>query len=195
MRLTLFILVILPLSAQAGTESMPGMPVLAPSRSYTVPTREAGEELQSKRGFGDKELEIRMMNLMMVGGSGVEGMDMSGGGKSIPPKASRSAESRGKFSLETKLASGPSAVGMNVLEFSVTELATGKPAAHLAIKVEVAMETMDMGTESPIVREISPGKYLVTVSFTMKGPWAVRLSLPGCQLETLTFQAESRAKP
>ena len=79
MRIFLF-LVAIPLSAHAGTEGMPGMPKIAPKKSYSVSSVDASEELQEQRGFGDKEPEVRMMNLMMVGGSGMEGMTMESGG-------------------------------------------------------------------------------------------------------------------
>lgn len=65
-------------AAFAIDEGMPNMPRIAPKRVYTVPTREAGEELLESRGFGDREPSVRMMNLMMVEGSGYEGMEMGG---------------------------------------------------------------------------------------------------------------------
>jgi hypothetical protein len=70
-------LLFLPLPVQAGKEGMSGMPLIQPKRTYTIPTREAGEELKAARGFGDQEPMVRMMNLMMVGGSGLEGMEMA----------------------------------------------------------------------------------------------------------------------
>ena len=59
--------------AQAHSEAMPSMPVLKPVRVYTVQGKEDWEKI---RGFGDKEPHVRMMNLMMVEGSGMEGMEM-----------------------------------------------------------------------------------------------------------------------
>jgi hypothetical protein len=46
-------------------------------KTYEVPTKHAGEALLEQRGYGAREPEVRMQNLMMVGGSEAEGMDMS----------------------------------------------------------------------------------------------------------------------
>lgn len=56
---------------------MPQMPKLKAKRVYTVPNPEAGEALEAQRGFGDQSDEVQMMNLMMVGGSGYEEMEMT----------------------------------------------------------------------------------------------------------------------
>jgi hypothetical protein len=60
-----------------GKESMPNMPIIKPKRVFTV---ENPEELAAQAGFGKDAKEIEMMNQMMVEGSGMEGMDMSGHG-------------------------------------------------------------------------------------------------------------------
>src|SRR4051812_4447332 len=62
--------------AWSGEEGMPKMPLIQPKKTFTVSTQEAGENLLEQRGYGDQEPMVRMMNLMMVGGSGYEGMDM-----------------------------------------------------------------------------------------------------------------------
>lgn len=65
------------LHAWAATEGMRDMPKITPSKTTTVKTKEEGEALLRGRGFGAEEPKVRMMNLMMVEGSGMEGMDMS----------------------------------------------------------------------------------------------------------------------
>lgn len=66
------------LVAMSGAaESMKEMPKIEPKSSIVVKTKEEGEALQKARGFGAREPKVRMMNLMMVEGSGLEGMDMA----------------------------------------------------------------------------------------------------------------------
>jgi hypothetical protein len=67
----------LPLTAFADPDGMKGMPTIKAKKTYSVKSADEGETLQDGRGFGDQEPETRMMNLMMVEGSGYEGMDMS----------------------------------------------------------------------------------------------------------------------
>lgn len=57
----------------AGTEGMESMPIIAPKKVFVV---QENQDLESQRGFGDQEPQVRMMNLMMVEGSGMEGMSM-----------------------------------------------------------------------------------------------------------------------
>ncbi len=68
---------IITLMAANAEENMQNMPRIRPKKVYTIPSKEAGEKLLEQRGYGDQEPMVRMMNLMMVGGSGYEGMDMS----------------------------------------------------------------------------------------------------------------------
>jgi hypothetical protein len=49
---------------------------------------------------------------------------------------------------------------------------------------------MDMGTDEPRVRETSPGNYQLTATFSMKGPWAIKLILPG-EEKVLAFDVGS----
>lgn len=60
-----------------GKEYMPSMPILKPKRVFTV---DDPDKLQAQAGFAKDAKEVGMMNLMMVEGSGMEGMDMSGHG-------------------------------------------------------------------------------------------------------------------
>lgn len=198
-----------PLRPFAADDGMVNMPKIEPKRTITVKSVDEGETLQDDRGFGEKDAEVSMMNLMMVEGSGYEGMDMNAGmkmesgmssGHSMPgmkmaaneATKSSAASNQGKenskrYSLERKDASGQAKVGSNIVEFTVSD--SGKPAKGLKIKAEVSMTSMDMGTSAPKVREVSPGMYQVKAAFAMRGPWAVKLTLPGGQEETLPFTA------
>ncbi len=49
--------------------------VLKPKRVFVV---EEPEKLQAEAGFAGQTHEVEMMNLMMIEGSPMEGMDMSG---------------------------------------------------------------------------------------------------------------------
>lgn len=75
-----FILLLTALPAWAATQDMPSMPLIQPKKTTVVTTVEEGRALLRDRGFGAKEDEVEMMNLMMVEGSGVEGMDHSSHG-------------------------------------------------------------------------------------------------------------------
>jgi hypothetical protein len=189
--------------AHAGTDAFPNMPKIQPKKTFSVQNADAGEDLQAERGFGEQEPMVRMMNLMMVEGSGMEGMDMGSmkmtASNEAPPKHSsipgmnmgsekksmaepeKSEEKSGTFTYEIKAAPEAAKVGTNTLEISI--LNAGKPAKGLAPKAKVYMTSMDMGTEEPKVKEVSPGKYRVKVAFAMKGPWAVKLTTKGEEKE------------
>jgi hypothetical protein len=64
-------------AAFAAQDNMPQMPQIHSKATYTVKSVDQGETLQDARGFGDQAPMVRMMNLMMVGGSGYEGMAMN----------------------------------------------------------------------------------------------------------------------
>lgn len=188
-----FALVTLVISAyaHAGTESMKEMPLIQPKTTVTVSSKEAGEDLNDQRGFGDREPSVRMMNLMMVEGSGAEGMDMSNM-KSMPDSdrgngmhiAQNDQKAEGHESLQPKTSDfeysadvkpNPPKVGANTITISLKSTKTGKPAAGLKPKAQVSMMSMDMGTDEPRVREVGPGMYQFKATFSMKGPWAVKL--------------------
>ena len=52
--------------------------ILKPKRTFTVDDPAA---LVAQAGFGPRTREVDMMNLMMIEGSTMEGMDMSGHGE------------------------------------------------------------------------------------------------------------------
>jgi hypothetical protein len=88
--LTVATLMLFPLRSADARESMASMPKIEPKKTYLVPSDDAGDDLSSARGFGDQEPMVRMMNLMMVEGSGFEGMDMGAmkmDGKKPTPEA------------------------------------------------------------------------------------------------------------
>ncbi len=197
----------LSIGAWAVEESMPGMPRIVPKRTYKVETVEQGESLLEERGYGDQEPIVRMMNLMMVGGSGYEGMDMSQmssgapatpdhvhghtkAGPAIPNVPAPAEGQTGTYEVQTRISPDSPRVGTNVLDIVVQTKNTAMPARGLKIKAQVSMTSMDMGIEMPKVKEISPGKYRAKVTFSMAGPWAVKLSLPEGGEKVLTFNVK-----
>lgn len=185
----------LPTFSWGAEEGMTHMPKIKPKNSYIVQSNEKGEDIQDQRGFGEKEPMVRMMNLMMVEGSGYEGMDMNDGmmkasdhkmdhaghmqmaanEKRPSEEASASATSY-KYEIQTTPAQAKA--GANTVMISIQDAKTGKPVKGLKPKAQVSMTSMDMGTDEPRVREVAPGKYQIKATFSMKGPWAVKLILP-----------------
>ena len=168
----------------ADSEGMKQMPKITPKKIYTVKSKANGEDILDSRGFGDKEPEVRMMNLMMVEGSGVEGMDMSAGHSHTMQVAANENATKGpetgssKYEYKATIKSGVAKVGANVVNISIRDLKANEPKKGLKPKAQVYMTSMDMGTDEPRVRETSPGNYQLTATFSMKGPWAVKLMLP-----------------
>ncbi len=192
--------------AFATEEGMTQMPKIKPKSSYTVQSKEKGEDLLDNRGFGEKEPMVRMMNLMMVEGSGYEGMDMNdasmkpGAGHEVnhghqmkmaanDNQPAQAEKSKNQFEIEASLTSPPAKVGANLVTVSIRDTKTKEPKKGLKPKVQVSMTSMDMGTDEPRVREVSPGKYQFKATFSMKGPWAVKLLLPNGQEEMIPFSA------
>ena len=181
--------------AWSGEDQMINMPKIQPKKTYTVKDQQAGEDLLDNRGYGDQESSVRMMNLMMVEGSGMEGMDMGEmKAMKMAAKATSPTPSEGQtahYDFKTQIIPSTPQVGANTLEITLQNKATKKPATGMKLKVQVSMMSMDMGTEQPRVREVRPGVYQVKVNFSMKGPWAVKVSLPEGGEKTLTFKAGS----
>lgn len=182
----------------AGTEGMPSMPKIQEKQVHVV---KQGDDFDEQKGFGDQESMTRMMNLMMVEGSGYEGMDMEGmkladnnspSGHSMAGMGhsdTNSTTSDFPYEIEAKPKADPK-VGTNVIEFTIKE--RQKEAKGLKLKSQVFMASMDMGTEEPAVKEVSPGKYQVKAPFTMKGPWAVKLLFPNNKEKTFNFEVQSK---
>ena len=68
---------------------------------------------------------------------------------------------------------------------------TMKPAKGIQINTKVYMTSMDMGTEEPKVKEIKSGEYQVKASFSMQGPWAVKLIFPENKEKVFDFNVKS----
>lgn len=153
------------------------MPTIKPKKVFTVKSAQEGEALHEERGFGHKEAEIRMMNLMMVEGSGYEGMKMSAdmGQAKVPHAAHGSGYAATPANrYEATITPNPPKKGANTLDFTLVG-ADGKPLKGAKLKATVSMIGMDMGIDEPKVREITPGKYQVKVIFSMTGPWMVKI--------------------
>ena len=170
----------------AGTEGMPSMPLIQPLNSFTIQSNDQGDQLLENRGFGAQEPMVRMMNLMMVAGSGMEGMDMSGVKKMGSTPAANSPEA-GEFVIETKTTPPSAQVGTNTLDLTITK--DKKPAKGLKLKAQVSMTSMDMGTDDVSVKELSPGKYRLMATFSMQGPWTVKVLFPYGKEKILNFSA------
>lgn len=174
--------------AMAGQEGMASMPVITPTRVFTV---QEGQDLESQRGFGDQEPTVRMMNLMMVEGSGMEGMDMAmNETHSAAASANTPSQTEGNYDYEIKQPS-KAKVGTNSVDVLITDKKSKKPAKGLHLKSEVYMTSMDMGTETPAVKEISGGLYRIKAPFSMKGPWAIKLIFQdGKEEKVLNFDVQ-----
>lgn len=202
---------LLPISNEsfAAEEGMTQMPKIKPKSIYSIQSNEKGEDLLDNRGFGDKEPMVRMMNLMMVESSGVEGMDMSDDSMKKPAShdmshgdqmkvadnkemlAQAKEKSTTQYEFEAIVVSPPAKVGANSITISIRDKKTKKSIKGLKPKIQVSMTSMDMGTDEPRVREISLGKYQFKATFSMRGPWAVKLLLPNGQGETIPFAVEA----
>jgi len=251
----------------AGQPEMSGMTTgIADMKTATVPqlqekgtyTATGNEDWKKQTGFGHNAGMVAMMNQMMVGGSGMEGMKMApmnmkfdeqnyakpegddadnsmagmnmGGkdgstGKSgssgkagdiggmkmdaTPPAAKQDAPADSGQAMpgmnmaapaggSAPAASAPVQVtattattpkaGDNALTISLTD-AQGKPITGAKITTSVAMTSMDMGTTHPAVTEKGGGKYTTTATFSMAGPWRVKVKVtpPGQKPQTKAF--------
>lgn len=180
----------LPMALWAAEEGMPSMPKIAPKKTYKIGSVQQGETLLEQRGYGDQEPAVRMMNLMMVGGSGYEGMDMEHAAAAGTPKVPSPAEGQtATFDVQSKITPDPPRVGLNTLDIEIHAKNGGAPVRGMKITVQVYMTSMNMGTEESVAKEVSPGKYRAKVAFSMAGPWAVKLLLPEGGEKVLQFKA------
>jgi hypothetical protein len=206
-QLTLFSLLFLLIAtaAWADKESMPSMPFLEPTKTYLL---KGDEDLDEVRGFADKAPIVRMQNLMMVEGSGYEGMDMDmtvamndqptdqkgahDRGDAAKPEKSVSSvqEKSSSYDVVVKSDASKFNVGANLIELSIQK--DQKPAKGLKLKAEVFMTSMDMGKDEAKVQEKSPGEYVLKATFAMKGPWAVKLIFLGHEEKTLNFDIQNK---
>ena len=106
------VLSVLAPSAFSGSESMPSVSVAVPKRVYTISNPSEIDQLKTEQGFGIHAPAVKMMNLMMVRGSGYEGMDMS----KMPETASQ--ESRPPPGIQVEFQPPRPLVGQNRMRFS-----------------------------------------------------------------------------
>lgn len=175
--------------ALAETEGMASMPIITPKKVFVV---QENQDLESQRGFGDQEPMVRMMNLMMVEGSGMEGMSMDMAMNDSEPAHKETAakaqdDSPYEFNIKNPM---QAKVGANKVAIAITDKKTNKPAKGLKLKAQVYMTSMDMGTEEPAVKETAAGTYELKAPFSMKGPWAVKLIFPDGKEKILNFEVQ-----
>jgi hypothetical protein len=150
---------------------------------------------------------VNMMNLMMVGGSGYEGMDMNEmkvagntqaptnphAGHAVPAAASAAPSDQTQgYEIDLKPLKTPVRVGANSFEIEVRSKQGGKPPKGLVPSIEVYMTNMDMGTERPKARVVAPGRFQVKAIFSMQGPWAIKVSLPDGVQKEFPIQAAGK---
>ena len=197
----------------AGDAAPMKMTGIADMKTATIPqlqetgtyTATGNEDWKAQTGFGHNAPMVAMMNSMMIGGSGGEGMKMApmtmkfGKANYANPDAGDSMagmDMSGKSSGAKGNASAPAVTaainapktGDNILQITVTD-AGGKPITGAEIATTVTMTSMDMGTTHPAVTEKGSGRYASTVTFGMAGPWRVqvRVTPPGQTPQTKDF--------
>ena len=187
------------------------MPVLKETGTYIATGK---EDWNKQSGFGRNAGMVGMMNQMMVGGSGMEGMkmppmDMKFGTQNYaPPSADEADDSMTGMKMDAPKAgdtpaSAPVKImattlsapksGDNPLTITVTD-AEGKPVTGATLSASVAMTSMDMGTTHPAVTEKGAGQYASTVNFSMAGPWQVKVkvTVSGQKPQTKAFDFDAK---
>jgi hypothetical protein len=154
-------------------ESMTGLTVLQPVKLKVVV---AHENWQKLTGFGDSTAAMRMMTLMMVAGSGMEGMasmNLAAHATMAGHSAATSSSTDDCNVVVTPVDSNP-VVGANELKFQVFD-GVGAPLHTLKLRATVEMATMNMGVTHPAIVETAPGTYSVSPVFSMQGDWKVAI--------------------
>ncbi len=67
-------------------------------------------------------------------------------------------------------------VGKNMLDVTVLD-PDGKPVTGAKVTAAVEMTSMDMGVTRPKAKGDKAGHYLSEVTFSMKGPWRVTMTV------------------
>ncbi len=154
-------------------ESMTGLRVLQPVNLKVVLAHENWNKLT---GFGESTAAVRMMTLMMVAGSGMEGM----ASMNMATDATMTGHSTATASptdecnvVVTPVEATP-VVGTNDLKVQVFDGA-GAPFHALKLRATVEMATMNMGVTHPAVLETAPGTYSISPAFSMQGDWKVAI--------------------
>jgi hypothetical protein len=159
---------------QAGTEGMKEMPMIQPKKSYSVPTKEAGEELDAQRGYGDQEPMVRMMNLMMVEGSGMEGMDMGGMKMSPPGPANPAGGSMPGMNMAAAATSDVKAPALNTASNDKVENAAASKSQDISFDAKLMSPPAKVGanmieikvTDAKSKKPVSNAKFKAEVYMT-----------------------------
>ena len=159
------------------------------------------EDWDTRTHFGKLEPMVRMMTLMMVGGSGMEGMKMApmdmvfnaanfteGGDDPMKDMPGMNSSALKVAATLPKPGVGDNDVSVNILT------PDGKPVIGAKITTSIAMTSMDMGTTHPAVKELGKGKYAVKANFSMGGPWRLTLivTAPGLPPSSYVFDFEAK---
>ena len=176
------------------------MPQLKEKSSYDWTGK---EDWDIRTGFGKLEPMVRMMILMMVGGSGMEGMKMlpmdmvfnaenfMEGGESAMKDMPEMKMGDKSLRVEAKIEKV--GVGDNNVSISIS-MPDGKAVMGAKITTAVAMTNMDMGTTHPAVKELGKGKYALKANFSMNGPWRLTLVVTAAGMQPLTYSFDFEAK-
>jgi hypothetical protein len=152
--------------ASAAGEGMPQMP-LAREKSSRIVT--SSDDFGALRGFGPGEQSARLRALMMVGGSGHEGMEMTA------PAAARASDGQVPFEIQWTSSPSPPVAGLETLALTLVDPKTRKPITGLEVRLEISMAAMDMGTQAIPAPETEPGRYRAELKLPMAGTWAIRV--------------------
>jgi hypothetical protein len=182
--------------AHGGTEGMVSMPKIVEKKTRTV---EANDAADSEKGFGAEAPMVRMMNLMMVEGSGMEGMKMkvASAGETAPashtPRSDNAttSTSQSEYLVEAKSSVSPPKAGLTVITVKVLDKLTKKSISGLKLKAQVYMTSMDMGTEQPAITDLGGGAYQLKAPFAMKGPWAIKVIFPNKKEQIFNFDVQA----
>lgn len=155
---------------------------MAQAKETSVTVISGDEDWASYQGFGNNDPMVAMMNMMMVGGSGMEGMKMAPmrlnfGSANFRKRSDMSPadEPKGDLQIEAKLEDNP-IVGVHALIIQLKDLA-GKPIPEAKVSVVVSMTSIDMGSSSPVVKPVGDGKFKGKVTLSMAGPWRVMVKV------------------
>ena len=179
-----------------------GMPQL---KEKSVTKAVAGMDLTKNAGFGQNAPMVGMMNLMMVGGSGMEGMKMApmdmkfdeanfagqGSDASMADMPMGGMDVKGSLKVEAKL--DKASVGDNSVSITILT-SDGKPVEKAKVTTAVAMKSMDMGTAHPAVKELGKGRYVTKANFSMGGPWRLTLTVTASGMKPSTYTFDFEAK-
>lgn len=175
------------------SHSVASLPQLKEESSYTW---SEAMDADTRTGFGKLAPMVRMMILMMVGGSGMEGMQMApmemkfDSSNFVENGAEPSESNAGAFKVD---ASAPKpSVGHNVITLTITT-PDGKPVDKVKVTASVGMTNMDMGTTHLAVASRGKGRYSVNAVFSMAGPWRLTVTVSASGRAPSTYHFDFQA--